>query len=91
MTKLMLILMLIGAGADLASTEYVLSGGGYEMNPLMRNRAVRITTNLAAPVAAFFIFRNKPKWMGRTFFMIHIGTKSFTTSRNIYVGVKLRW
>jgi hypothetical protein len=91
MTKIMLILMLIGSAADLASTEYVLAGGGYEQNPLMENRAVRVAANFAAPVAAFFIFRNRPKWMGKTFFFIHMGTKTYATSRNIYIGVKIRW
>ena len=91
MTKILLLIMLICSTADLASTEYVLAAGGYEMNPLMENRAVRITANFAVPVAAFFIFRNRPNWMGKTFFFIHVGTKAIAATRNIYIGVKIRW
>lgn len=35
---------------SVGTTEYAIAHGGYEMNPLMRNRGVRITVNVAVPV-----------------------------------------
>ena len=92
MTKLMLLLMLVGGAADITSTEYVLAGGGYEMNPLMTNRAVRVGLNVAVPVAAFFLLRSdKPTLSGKIFCYIHVGSKVMATSRNVYIGMRIRW
>lgn len=92
MTKLMLLLMLIGGAADLTSTEYMLARGGYEMNPLMTNRAVRVGMNIAVPVAAFLLLRaNEPTLKGKIVCCIHVGSKVIATSRNVYVGMRIRW
>jgi hypothetical protein len=48
--------MFVSAGADLASTELSLSRPGvYEMNPLQRNRSVRILSHVAAPAIAYWV------------------------------------
>lgn len=48
--------MFFAAGADLASSEYGLSHSGvYEVNPLQRNRDVRILVHAAAPAFMYFV------------------------------------
>ena len=92
MTNLMLLLMLIGGVADITSTEYMLAQGGYEVNPLMANRAVRVGLNIAVPVAAFFLLRSdKPTLNGKIVCYIHVGSKVMVTGRNVYIGMSVRW
>jgi hypothetical protein len=38
-----------GSAGDVLSTEYALSGGGYELNPIQQHRGVRIGSNVAFP------------------------------------------
>jgi len=90
MTKIMLILMLCTSAADLASTEYGLAMGATEGNPLMANRALRITTSLAVPFIAYAVTRNRPR-LGKWICIIHVGVHSAVAGRNIYVGVQVRW
>lgn len=40
-----------GSAGDFASTEYVLANGGFELNPLMQTRGVRIGATVAFPFA----------------------------------------
>jgi len=44
-----------GSAGDFASTEYVLSNGGSELNPLQQNRGVRIGSTVAFPVAMNYL------------------------------------
>jgi hypothetical protein len=90
MTKLMLILMLLGGAADLASTEYVLAGGGIEANPLAQNRAVRIAANVVAPVAFYFALQDKPR-AAKVVTAVYVGLKVAVTAHNFYVGASIRW
>lgn len=49
----LLVMMLGASGMDLATTEIALERGYSEMNPLIQNRAVRITTKLVVPIGIF--------------------------------------
>lgn len=40
--------IVLSNGADLASTEYALSRGAHELNPLMRNTALRYSVKAAS-------------------------------------------
>lgn len=42
--------MFVSKGTDLLSTEYGISAGGYEVNPLMEHRPVRVASSIAAPI-----------------------------------------
>lgn len=90
MTKLMLIMMLSAGAADVVSTEYALSQGIEELNPFMQNRAVRIGTNIAYPVAMYFLLKDKPR-AAKWFTIIYVGAKSGVIGRNIYIGATIRW
>ncbi|MHA2068877.1 MAG: hypothetical protein ACXABY_31325 [Candidatus Thorarchaeota archaeon] len=39
------------SGGDVISTEIVLSNGGREVNPLMRNRAIRVSSHVLLPLS----------------------------------------
>lgn len=86
----MLVLMLLGGAADLASTEYGLSQGAYEANPLARNQAARIGINLAVPIIAYFALKDQPR-AAKWFTIIYVGSKIGVVGRNFYVGAKLDW
>ena len=90
MTKLMLALMLIASAADIASTEYGLSVGAMEGNSVMQSRAVRIASNVAFPIIAYALTRNKPG-MAKWICIGYVGGKSAIAGRNFYVGIQLRW
>lgn len=44
-----------GQAGDFASTEYLIENGGYERNPLMRNRGVRIGSVVAFPLVSNYL------------------------------------
>ncbi len=44
-----------GAAGDVLSTEYALTDGGSELNPLLQNRGVRIGSNAAFPFATNYL------------------------------------
>ncbi len=74
--------------ADLASTEYALSRGGYESNPLMQNRGVRYGAGIGSCVLAAEMdhkLRNhaKSRWAVR---IVGMGLLSFAVQRNLRVG-----
>lgn len=54
-TSLGCTLLVTAAAMDVASTEYKLSQGYLEANPAMRNRAVRISSKLAASAGLCWI------------------------------------
>ena len=76
--------------ADLGSTEYALSRGAIETNPLMQNRGVRIGAGVASCVVAGeadYRLRNhkKSRWAVR---VIGIGLLAYATQNNARTGAR---
>ncbi len=74
--------------ADLASTEYALSRGGYESNPLMQNRGVRYGAGIGSCVLAAEMDHKlrkhtKSRWAVR---VIGMGLMAYAVQRNLKVG-----
>lgn len=74
--------------ADLATTELALSRGGFESNPLMKDRGVRIGAGVASCVVAgeadYRLRRHKKsRWALR---IIGIGLMSYAAIHNSQVG-----
>ena len=90
MTKLMLILMLMGTAADLGSTEYALSLGAVEANPPMQNRAVRISSNIAFPIGMYFLLKDHPK-AAKIFTVLYVGSRFGVAGYNFYICAKVSW
>lgn len=61
MSKILLIGLLAGSAFDVGSTEIALRHPGlHESNPLMTNRGVRITVNIAVPIILYKMIKDKP-------------------------------
>ena len=91
MTAIMLALMLIASGADLATTEYALaSGAATEGNSFMGSRPLRIVTSLAVPLVAYALTRDKPR-LAKWVCIVHVSVHSAAAGYNVYVGVRVRW
>ena len=64
---------------DLASTEYALSNGSVELNPLMKNRWVRVGASAAGPTVFNYatnkLHADHPKWamVARIAFLVSKG------------------
>lgn len=72
--------------ADFASTEVALSRGGYEANPLMTSRSVRVATTVAVPAfvnwSSAKLYRRHPKW-ATTMRVIGIGIPVALAANNL--------
>lgn len=74
--------------ADLGSTEYALSRGAVETNPLMQSRGVRIGAGVASCVVAAEVDHSlrrhkKSRWAVR---VIGIGLLAYATQNNARTG-----
>ena len=74
--------------ADLGTTEWALSNGAHENNPLMRNRSVRIgagvaTCALAGEVDYRLRSKRKTRWAFRA---LGIGLMAYAAQRNARVA-----
>ena len=83
--KWLLAMMMMSSVADIATTEVALGRGYSEVNPLMRNRAVRITAKLVMPGLIFHWTRNaSPK---RRIFWCVVASSVWASlaARNLYI------
>lgn len=85
--------MFIAAAGDAASTEWSLSQTGiYERNPLMTNRAVRLSTHVLAPTLAWWATeRMHHKGHVRSALLLRIGITagySFLTVHNLRAAAR---
>lgn len=78
------------SAAEIVTTELLMARGGYERNPLMRNRAVRIGVHIVVPVAVNkateFI---RKEGLPRYALWIRIAVVAmwgFTSARNIHIA-----
>ena len=89
LSKVLLIGMLAASAFDIGTTEHGLKHRGmYEANPLMKNRGVRVTVNIAAPIALYFAIRNKPKKVQILATVPYIGLKTFVGVHNLKLASK---
>lgn len=85
-SRLLFIGMLVGAAVDIGSTEYALSKPGFhEMNPVMGNRGVRISVNIAVPIMLWKMTKDKPVKEQLLFTLPYIGLKAFAGFHNFRV------
>ena len=83
MSKILLVLMLGASAFDVGTTEVALSRGLHEANPLMKNQAVRITVNIAVPIAIYKSIKGKPKKTQIAVAGSYIGLNAFVGIHNI--------
>lgn len=87
LSELLLIGMLAGSAFDLGTTEYGLRHPGiYEGNPLMRNRGVRVTVNIAAPILLYKAIKGKGKKTQWIVASSYIGSKAAVGLHNLHVA-----
>ena len=91
LSEILLIGMLVGSAVDLGTTEYGLKYPGiHEANPLMRNRGVRITVNIAAPLCLYRLIKDKNKKTQLIVAGSYIGIKAFAGVHNYKVIQKVK-
>ena len=83
LSKILFIGMLAGSAVDVGTTELALSRPGfYETNPLIGNRAVRITINVAVPIALWKLTKDKPVKQQILYCAPYIGLKAYAGIHN---------
>lgn len=82
---------LLGQVADIVSTETALAAGGVESNPIMRHRAVRISTKLAIPVLARWAYKKVglPRAQSNANAVVMGGLGFGPAAWNVFITVKL--
>ena len=88
------LLLILSTAADLLTTEAVLAAGGYEANPLMQRRDVRVVVSVGHVVGSILLsrhFRPKNPVLANLVLLVPIVGRSAVSTWNLGVYYRIRW